>query len=346
MNRYRCHRAILVALAALALLGLPAPSGARAAGEGAKIGLRPVRYDPARPATQSYFIYDPAPGETVQDEVLVRNSGDATTTVRLYAVDGATGQTSGAVYLAGDAPRRDVGRWATLDGDELTLGPGEERVVPFAVAVPADAPPGQHLGGLVAEDTTLTPSASDGPLRLTVQRRAVVAVQVNLPGARAERLTIGGVTPGGERGQQALLLDLRNDGSELVKAAGTLTVTDAGGQEVQRLALTLDTLVPRTAIAYPVYVERQALGPGRYHAAVHLTYGERGVTDYQGDFTIAAAQVAQVFGGRQAPAPPPAAPGAASWITARRAAPLVALALLLLAALAGFARQRRRHRPA
>lgn len=272
---------------------------------GAKFGLRPVRFDPSRPETNSYFVYDLAPGATIEDEVLVQNSGDATGTVRLYAVDGVTGQTGGAVYLSDADPRKDVGGWVRLGEQELTLGPGEARNVRVTLTVPMDAAPGQHLGGLVAENTALKQSTGGGALQINVQTRSVVAVQVNLPGEVVEKLVVTGVSPGGQQGYQTLQLGLRNDGTEMVKPVGSLVVTDAGGNEVQRLAVKIDTILPRTEIQYPVFVEGRVLEPGTYHVAVHLTSGKNGVTDFQGVFTLTADQVHEVFQPGRPPLAPP-----------------------------------------
>ena len=339
----RFFHATLLTVLALGLFG----SIALAEGENAKFSLRPVRHDPMRPATQAYFIYDAAVGQTLQDEVMVRNSGSEAGTVRLYAVDGTTGQTSGAVYLAQDNPRQDVGAWLQLAERELTLGPGEERKVAFTVAIPAGAAEGQHLGGLVAENTAAKKGAEKGALQINLQSRAVVAVQVNLPGPLVERITVSGVTPGGEQGHQTLLLGLRNDGTEMVKPEGLLTVTDAQAQEVQRRPLKLDTFVPRTAIQYPVFVERQALAAGQYRVRLELNYGKSGRTVYETEVTITAAQVAQVFQGR-APLAPPAAPAQtppASESPAVAVAPLAlgaaSIVLLVLLGAVVIARRRR-----
>jgi hypothetical protein len=293
----RLPRILLVA-AALLLFGVLPP--AVGAADGASFSIRPVRYDPARPATQSYFIYDVAPGQTIEDEVWISNTGGAVGTVRLYGVDGATGRTSGAVYLSAADPRNAVGAWIALAEGELTLQPGEGRAVRFSVVVPSTAAAGQHLGGLVAEDVAVRQGAANGALQINLQTRSVVAVQVNLPGPQVEQITALGVAAGGEQGYQQLILKLRNDGTMMVKPTGTLVVTGAGGNEVQRIAVKLDTFLPRTEIAYPVLVERQALAAGTYRASLSLAYGTGGATRFEQDFAITDAQVAQVF---QAPAP-------------------------------------------
>ncbi len=345
MHRYlRCCCAIALALLFCALWG----GGVTAASEAtATFSLRPAQSDPARPATKGYFILDATVGRVIEDAVVVRNSGAAAGTVRLFAVDAVTGQNTGATFPSDTDPRRDVGNWLQISRTELTLQPDEEQTVAFTVTVPADASVGEHLGGLVALDTVIKQGAP-GTLRIDTQTRMVTAVQVNLPGPTIERLTVGGVSVGGPAGKQLLLLDLRNDGNTMVKPVGTLIVSDAAGVTVQALPFKLDTFVPHTAIPYPVAVEKQALGAGQYHAKVDLTYGTSGVTSYEGDFSITAAQVAQVFPSSAPLAPPPVAAAAsatpATTITTAPAQwPLFAggAALLVLALAGGIVLGRR-----
>jgi hypothetical protein len=299
----RVLRPLVLAIVAVGLLG-----GGAAADEGrAAFGLQPLRYDPQRPATQSYFVYNAGLGQVIEDEVVVYNRGTGPGTARLYAVDMTTGQNSGAVFREAHEPRQAVGSWIRLSQQEITLAPGERRQVPFTVTIPDSAAPGQQLGGIVVEDTALRADTQGGIVRVNVQSRSAIAVQANLPGPMVERITVTGIAAGGAGGFQQLLLGLRNDGTELAKPTGTLVVADATGREVQRIALKLDTILPRTEIQYPVLVERQALGAGAYDATVRLDYGKGGTTDYRGEFTVTQEQIAQTFQGAQLLAPPPGA---------------------------------------
>ncbi|HEX5501164.1 MAG TPA: DUF916 domain-containing protein [Thermomicrobiales bacterium] len=301
--------ALLLALAAGLL-----PGAARAASAGGPaFGLQPVTYDPARPESRSYFVFDARPGATVTSRVRVVNTGDAAGAVRLYAVDAATGQTGGTVFRAREDPRQDAGAWIALDAQELTLQPGEGHVVAFTVTVPADAGPGQHVGGIVAENATARTSAAppaapagaaQAGLQVTIRNLTILAVQVDLPGVPVERVDVIGVRAGGAGGYQTLLLGLRNSGTMMLKPTGTLTVSDAAGQPIQTVPLALDTFLPRTAIDYPVAL-RRALGAGDYHVAVALTYGDGQTTTAERALTVTAAQVAQVFPPAAPLAPPP-----------------------------------------
>lgn len=143
----------------------------------------------------------------------VTNSGAAAGTVRLYGVDATTGRTSGAVYRSRQDERKDVGSWLTLGSDELTLQAGENRVVPVTVQVPASVRPGQHLGGIVAENTAVQQATGGGAVQVNIQNLAVMAVQVNLiGGAAVEQIDASGVKAQGGGGYQALAVALRNSG--------------------------------------------------------------------------------------------------------------------------------------
>lgn len=345
MRRLRC----LLALSGTFLLSIILPATVFA-GSGAKFGLRPVTYDPSVLASQSYFVFDARPGTTVTSKVRVTNSGDAAGTARLYPVDATTGQTSGTVYRMRQEPRRDTGAWITLATDKLTLQPGESADVAFSVAIPADARPGQHVGGIVAEDTALKtstatqPGANQAGLRVNIQSLTILAVQVNLPGTPVERLDVTGITSGGEQGHQTLVLGLRNSGTVMLKPSGTLQVATVDGQELQTLPIRMDTFLPDTTIDYPVFVT-QALGAGEYRATLTLTYGAGRETRYTTTFAITNAQVGQVFQGRPKLTPPPVTNqlSPVNQLLTWPLAGIVAGALVLLAgSLLGFVTWRRR----
>lgn len=277
---------------------------AGAADGGPQFSLRPTQADPNIPATKSYFIFNAAPGKDVRNAVLVRNSGTTTGTAHLYAVDGKTGQTSGAVYPSEGSSPHDVGAWIHLDRSTITLKPGEQQAVAFTVTIPPSADVGQHLGGIVAEDSDVRRPDHKQGLQINVVLRAVIAVQVNLPGTPVYNVTVGDITASGSSNHQTLVIHMRNAGNQMVKPKGRLTVVDSEGHEVQSLPLTLDTFVPQTAIEYPVFVRGQALGAGKYRATVELSYGTSDHLTTTVPFTITKSQVSQVFGSQPPVAPP------------------------------------------
>jgi Protein of unknown function C-terminal (DUF3324)/Bacterial protein of unknown function (DUF916) len=272
-------------------------SVAHADGGQANFGLEPVLYDPSNPLTESYFIFDSKPGIVLKSNVRVTNTGTARGSASLYPVDATTGQTSGAVYLNQSDPRKDVGAWMTLGTSQVTLNPGQSQVVSFQVVIPGTVRPGQHLGGIVAENLTQSSSSQkNSAIQIKVKNLTIIAVQVNLPGTPVEQLTGTGVQAGGQNGYQQLLLGLSNTGTVMLKPSGTLQVANTQGQVVKNVSLKLDTFLPQTAINYPIAITGQALGAGDYQATLTLTYGHGQTLHYSSRFTVTQQQIAQTFG--------------------------------------------------
>jgi hypothetical protein len=298
----------VTALAALAALGL-APS---ALADGASFGLRPVTATVGVPASRSYFVLNGHPGQTITQQVRVFNAGTAPGTVALYPVDATTGQTSGTVFLSGTAPKRGVGSWISLSARRLTLAAGASRVVSFVVRVPRTAPPGQWVGGITAENLAVQKSTGkagkNSALQINIRSLAIDAVQVNIPGATSSRMQIGDVKAGGTTGYQQLLINLRNSGTVMLKPKLSVSVFSRNGRLLHTNSAQLDTFLPRTAIAYPLFVRGKALGPGTYDALVTVPYGQGRVVKARRRFTVTAAQITQVFPSVKPTKPPTPAP--------------------------------------
>jgi Protein of unknown function C-terminal (DUF3324)/Bacterial protein of unknown function (DUF916) len=271
-------------------------------------------------------VLDLKPGQTLRDKVTVINAGGSTGTTYIYPVDATTGQTSGAVYLARTAPRGDVGSWIKLDASRVTLAPGEKRVVGYTIHVPANLQPGDHLGGIVAENARLTVGKGGSPLQIKIRHLTIVAVQVKIPGPTVAAMSIGRVKAGGGAGYQRVFVHLRNLGTVMLKPLGTLLLTDSAGRTVTRRTFQLDTFVPRSEIDYPVLIPGKALSPGAYHATVTLSYAGKSLEHAQ-SLSVSQTQYTQVFKGAPALTQPSASSQGGSsklpWLVAGVAVVLV-----------------------
>ena len=263
-------RLCVLACAALAA-GIAATPGFASPGA-STFALIPEHYDPALKASRSYFVVVARPGQTSTNSIRIRNLGTRAGTALLYAVDATTGQTSGAVYLDRTRPRLGVGAWVRLGARSVTLAPGQSKIVPVTVHVPAGARPGDHLGGVVAENEALTSSNGKGALQIKIRHLTIAAVLVQVPGSARAGMQIGGVKAGGEHGYQYVYVTLKNTGALATKPTGRLLIADASGKQVASRDLKLDTFLPGTAIDLPVLLPSQALSPGSYTAKVDLTY--------------------------------------------------------------------------
>jgi len=287
-----------------------------------------------------YFVWDAKPGTTLSGKIAVSNNGDRAGAVKLFATDATTGQTSGTVYETSGERPHGVGAWVTLPTTTLRLGPDERRVVPFTVVVPAGAGSGQHVGGIVAEtgtQSTSPQSKGKASVQVTLRNLAIVAVQVNVPGLQVARFTLGKVTVGGRRGFQQVFVRLGNVGNVLAKPGLALTLTDPQGRVVFDARKKLDSVLPHTAIDYPITVSKRAVPVGTYRAKVALTYATPGGGSATARETpkvsVTPQQVQQVFTSAKPTAPPPGGSAAAPAGKSSGVSPLV----IVLAVIAGIA---------
>jgi len=333
-------------LAIILLLALVVTPLASAAAKAPAFGLRAL----GNPKL-GYFVYSLSPGAVHQGGVIISNSGTATGTVKLFAADATTGNTTGTVYLT-DRKAQHAGAWISLAKTTLTLKPGQHRTVPFTVRVPASAKPGQWVGGVVAETShqvSQPKSKNKASVRIKIRDLTIVAVQVNVPGPPMLGFTIGGVTTGGQRGFQQIVAHIANTGNVLVKPTGTVTVLNKQGAKLQVLTFKMDTFLPQTAIDYPLLLKK-ALAPGDYSANVRLAIpgvsgaAARVVTAHP-SFSISKQDVKQVFTSAAPQTPPPTTAGSSNSSQPPWALIGGAVLVALLLALLVFQLLRRRRTP-
>jgi hypothetical protein len=348
-RRYRSRYLLLPCVVALASsVTIVVPS--LAAESGPSFGLKALDQPPG----MSYFVYDAARGSSISGRIRVTNVGSTTGNLLMYGVDGTTAQPSGIVFVDGKEPRRDAGAWIRLGAYRLTLLAGESRVVPFDVTVPAHAKPGQHVGGIVAENLTLSgspatavartpgPNPSSGALVIKIRSLTIVAFQMNIHGALKPGLEVSGVGTGGNQGHQTLVISMADTGNTILKPTGTIDVTNTAGQSVQHQSLVLDSVLSWTSIDYPVLVRTKVLGVGCYQASVAMTYAPEQVANYRGGFCVTKQDLDQVYAGVPALPRPPG--------TSSRALVLVIIVAAGIVLLMGFLfwilafRRRRRER--
>lgn len=234
-----------------------------------------------------YFALEAAPGTSVTQSLFVRNDSKRPITLRVAAVDAATGPYGGVSYgLVTDDPTR-VATWISFPEDSIRLAPNVSKRVPFTIAVPAEAASGEHLAGIAiwAPEGVTKPtevgSRSKASASIVVQTRRVIAVLVTLPGPAEPRLVVVGVKPAARADGTYLEIELANRGGKLVKAARGV-VALPGEQYTRRFSI--DTFVPGTTTAYPVKWT-QAPPEGEYEARVELRYDGR-VESWEGSFGI------------------------------------------------------------
>lgn len=236
----------LIAAAAFGLSGLVLSTGVAHAEDTVGIGISPAN-SKGKPDGRSRFTYQAKPGQTVTDRVRVTNTGSTKLEITLFAAD-AYNDEKGDFALA-DSSEKKTGSasWVTFDGRPklgLTLKRGESRTVPFTVAIPADAGPGDHPAGIIASATT------GG--QVTVERRIANRMYVRVSGDLQPVLTITSFSGVYHSGLNPL------DGSISV----TATITNAGNVALEGTTTLSATTWFGAAIGRPSRAELPEILPG------------------------------------------------------------------------------------
>ncbi|THV29548.1 WxL protein peptidoglycan domain-containing protein [Glycomyces paridis] len=174
----RARLASCTALAGLLLVASPVAAQEDAAEAPATWGVNPSSQD--GPDGRAAFDYALDPGETVIDFVGVSNFSTEPITLRLYASDAYTGESGAFDLLPSGTEPVDVGSWIGFNEQTLTVAPETRLDVPFALTVPADATPGDHVGGIVAAVTEAATDASGA--EVLVERRVGARVHLRVAG--------------------------------------------------------------------------------------------------------------------------------------------------------------------
>ncbi|WP_448062570.1 WxL protein peptidoglycan domain-containing protein [Cellulomonas hominis] len=128
------------------------------------------------------------PGASGQDAVVVANASTVEQTFSVYAADAFNTADGGYDLQAGGTAPVDSGAWVSLGSPTVTVPALSSQAVPFTVAVPAGATPGDHPAGIV-----VSPAQPDQTGGVLVDTRVAVRLNVRVPGELAPALTVRGV---------------------------------------------------------------------------------------------------------------------------------------------------------
>ena len=281
---------VMLSVLMLALIVLPALAQSSAS---ISFGIRPTKALEGQEETYSYFSFRSSPGSVFNDEALVLNDGNEAVTLKLYAADGVTARNGGTDFARfgeeASGTSRGIHAWISLPFSELTLAPGEERLIPFQITIPADAAPGSYVAGLVVEavpdmntiDSMATVVEGEAQFNVEVIRRVGVAVVIDIPGEQKSSLEIENIALYRQDEQGTTFsVDLRNTGSTFLQSKGFFVVTDRNAERIiTTILLEFDTILPGDKVTF--YVPRPArFADGKYLLSIVLDYdGEKAVLE-------------------------------------------------------------------
>jgi hypothetical protein len=229
--------AALLRTALGALLVLPAAAGALLATGGPAAAADDDVTWTVRTASNDFgsdrtgFTYSVDPGASVDDALVVANHGDEPLELAVYAADGYTTEAGQFDVLAAGTESAAVGVWLRTGADSVTVEPGASAELPFTVAVPDDATPGDYAGAVI---TSLT--QPDDTAGITVDRRLGIRVDLRVGGELAPALAVedvhvtysGTPNPVGT-GDATVTYTLHNTGNTVMSAQQAVAVSGPFG---------------------------------------------------------------------------------------------------------------------
>ncbi|MFI5545580.1 WxL protein peptidoglycan domain-containing protein [Streptomyces sp. NPDC051815] len=248
-------------LLGLLLLGaVLLPAGRAAAADNGTWGVFPTPAAGAAMTDRAYFFHQGAAGTTLRDSVTVLNSSDRELTFRVFATDAVNTPAGGAfALLPVEAKPKDVGAWIALEAgpDATVTVPAKGRKdLPFTVTVPADATPGDHVGGIVALGTTVEGVQREGKVQVGVKRSVGARVYFRVPGPVTAGLSVEDVRVS----RSAPLLPWVGD----ARATVSYTLVNRGNVVVEpKVAVSAEGLFGRRVLDRPDRDLRLSLLPGQ-----------------------------------------------------------------------------------
>ncbi|MFG2618117.1 WxL protein peptidoglycan domain-containing protein [Streptomyces sp. NPDC048507] len=185
--------ALLAGLCGLLLLpALTAPTAAAA--DNGTWGVFPTPAAGAAMTDRAYFFHQGGAGDTVSDSATILNSSDRALTFQVFATDAVNTPSGGAfALLPVETKPKDVGAWIALGpqaANTVTVPPKGRADIPFTVKVPADATPGDHVGGIVALNTAVEGVREDGKVQVGVRRSVGARLYFRVPGPLTPGLSV------------------------------------------------------------------------------------------------------------------------------------------------------------
>ena len=214
-------------------------------------------YPTTLPGYWPRVVFSPSlvPGKTVTDSVTVANLSASPLSFDLYAADAFNTPGGGLSLRRQLDPVEGIGAWIHLAHSSALVPAHESVAIPFVIVVPTVATPGDHVGGIVAAETTGTASSA-GSVPITVIQAVGVRVYGRVSGPVVTRLGVPPPQIVVHRTIQSLFgvsttgvvtVRVTNRGNVVLTPVAHLMVTDGFGT-VDAQSIALGPLLPAESV--------------------------------------------------------------------------------------------------
>ncbi|MFJ1599646.1 WxL protein peptidoglycan domain-containing protein [Streptomyces sp. NPDC088261] len=175
---------------------------------------------------RSSFSYAVNPGGQLKDAMVVANHGRTPLDLAVYTADGFTTDTGQLDLLTRDKKSVGVGAWIHATRATVTIKPGKSAQLPFTAKIPANAPPGDYVGGILT--SLKQPDDAEG---INVDRRLGIKVKLRVGGTLKPQLAVEDVhldhsTPANPftKGDATVTYTIHNTGNAILSARQSVAI--------------------------------------------------------------------------------------------------------------------------
>ncbi len=222
----------------------------------------------------AYFAVTMEPGDTQTLTASLVNAAETSLHARTFAADAYTIVNGGMGVRDDGSEATEVTTWIAYPAETLTLEPKSTIERSFTVTVPDDAPPGQHLTGIVLQ--TAEPLPVPGSTTFNQILRKTVAVFITVPGPVQPGLSIGEVSLAPGETWNALRVEVANTGNVLVRPTGTVVLRDGSGSIVLTAPVAMGPVYAGDGTTLEIVIS-DPLPPGELAVEVELIDEARGL---------------------------------------------------------------------
>lgn len=143
---------------------------------------------------RQYFVLEGRPGSTLWDDLAITNNTDKNLTFDVFGADAYNTPKDGQFALRGyGTAMTDVGAWVTTAFPSVSVPAHTATVVPVTITIPANATPGDHVGGVSARDTRPEGEQQQGDVVVDIMKIVSARLYLHVDGYAVGGLTVSGL---------------------------------------------------------------------------------------------------------------------------------------------------------